>query len=69
MLKYFDYYILFVQQFNSIKKSTQDQRGQPRRRVYVTSMMQKMPKRYDWNNFLNSGENQSELLQAITHCY
>ena len=53
----------------SIKHSTQIKRGQSGRRVYITSMMQKMPTRDDWDKFLNNGGNKSELAKAITDYY
>ena len=53
----------------SIKQSIQIKRGQPGRRVYITSMMQKMPTRDDWDKFLNNGGNKSELVKAITDYY
>ena len=53
----------------SIKQSIQIKRGQPGRRVYITSMMQKMPTRDDWDKFLNNGGNKSELAKAITDYY
>ena len=53
----------------SRKQSTQIKRVQPGRRVYITSMMQKMTTRDDWDKFLNNGENKSELVKAITDYY
>ena len=44
----------------SITQSTQIKRGQPGRRVYITSMMQKIPTPDDWDKFLNNGENKSK---------
>ena len=52
-----------------ITQSTQIKRGQPGRRVYITSMMQKMLTRDDWDKFLNNVENKSELVKAITNFY
>ena len=51
--------IIIFDSYNSTstKQSTQIKRGQPGRRVYITSMMQKMPTRDDWDKFLNKGEN------------
>ena len=37
-----------------ITQSTQIKRGQPSRRVYITSMIQKMLTRDDWDKFLNN---------------
>ena len=53
----------------SITQSTQIKRGQPGRRVYITVMMQKILTRDNWDNFLNNGENKSELVKAITDYY
>ena len=49
----------------SVKQPTQIRRGQPSLRVYITSMMQKIPKRRDRNNIFNNEENKSELAKVI----
>ena len=63
--------IIIFDSYNStsITQSTQIKRGQPGRRVYITSMMQKLLTRDDWDKYLNNGENKSELVKAITDCY
>ena len=53
----------------SITQSTQIKRGQPGRRVYITVMMQKILTSNNLDNFLNNGENKSELVKAITDYY
>ena len=47
----------------SIKQLDQKRSAKP---IYITSMMQKMPKQDDWNKFLNNEENKSELEKPLS---
>ena len=54
---------------STTKQLTQRRRGNPDRRVYITSAKQCMPKSSDWDSFLRNGENKSELIQFLVRYY
>ena len=46
---------------SNIKQLTQLRRGMPRRRTFITSPQQNMPRQSEWKSFLHNPENQNEL--------
>lgn len=54
---------------NRIKSMTQKRRGHAGRKVIITEKGQTMPKSKDWNTFLQSGENKTELIKFLANHY
>ena len=52
-----------------IKGLTQKRRGHAGRKVKITGKGQSMPQGRDWNTFLNSGENKTELIYFLANYY
>ena len=52
-----------------IKDMTQKRRGQAGRKVVITEKGQSMPQGKDWNTFLNSGENKTQLINFLANYY
>ena len=55
--------IMDTYDYNRIKEMTQTSRGISGRRIFISNEGQTMPQNTnDWNNFLNNGENKTELI-------
>lgn len=52
-----------------IKAMTQKRRGHSERKVLITEKGQAMPKGKDWNTFLQSGDNKTELIKFLANHY